>query len=189
MRRRGRLRAVPETHSPPPAGLAEGTRRRLIRDPRGWLAAGFGAGFSPWAPGSVASVLAVLPWWFWLSDLPLADYLGVVALAFLVGLWAARWAIRECRVEDPPLLVWDEVVGVWLALSVVPREWPWVLAAVLLFRWLDIAKPGPVGWVDRRVKGAFGTLLDDLLAGALTAVVMATAVLLAPYLQAALAGR
>jgi phosphatidylglycerophosphatase A len=187
--RKRHLRAVPSPVAPAPRphNLPEGTRRRLIRDPRGWLAAGFGAGFSPWAPGTVASIAAVVPWWFGLSGLPVADYLGVVALAFLVGLWAARWTIRESRVEDPPLVVWDEVVGVWLALAVVPREWPWVLAAVVLFRVFDIAKPWPVGWADRRVKGAFGTMLDDLLAGLMVAGLMAVAVALAPTVETALA--
>lgn len=154
----------------------------MIRDLRGWLAAGFGAGFSPIAPGTVGSLVAALAWWFWLYDLPLADYLGVVLLAFLAGLWAARWAIRECRLEDPSVVVWDEVVGMWLALCLAPREWPWVLAAFLLFRLLDIAKPWPVGWADRRVKGAFGTMLDDVLAGLITFVVLQVALALWPLL-------
>jgi len=188
MRRRARLRVVPERAPPPAQTMTAGTRRRLVRDPRGWLATGFGVGFVPRVPGSAASVLAVLPWWFWLSDLPLADQLGIVALAFLLGLWAARWTIRESGLQDPPVLVWDEVVGVWLALSVLPREWPWVLAALLLFRLLDIAKPGPIGWVDRRFKGAFGTMADDLLAGALTAVVLALVLALLPPLRALLGG-
>jgi len=190
MKNRRHLRGLPST--PPaevvrsPQHLPPGTRRRLIRDPRGWLATGLGAGFSPWAPGTVATVVAVLPWWFWLSDLPLADYLGVVGLAFLLGLWALPWTIRESGRADPPLVVWDEVVGIWLALALVPTEWPWVLAAVLLFRLLDITKPGPIGWADRHFKGAFGTLFDDLLAGALTALVMALALAAAPPLLAAL---
>jgi len=186
VKNRRHLRALPTT--PPatavrsPGSLPPGTRRRLIRDPRGWLAAGLGTGFSPWAPGTLATLAAVLPWWFWLSELPLADYLGIVGLAFLLGLWALPWAIRECGRTDPPLVVWDEVVGVWLALALVPTEWPWVLAAVLLFRLLDITKPWPIGWADRRFKGAFGTLLDDVLAGLLTAAVMVLALAVVPLL-------
>ncbi|HEY9150823.1 MAG TPA: phosphatidylglycerophosphatase A, partial [Gammaproteobacteria bacterium] len=47
----------------------------------------------------------------------------------------------------------------------VPTGWPWVLAAFLLFRLLDIWKPWPIRWVDRRVGGGFGIMLDDVLAG------------------------
>lgn len=186
MKNRRHLRALP-TSSPAtavrsPGQLPPGARRRLIRDPRGWLATGFGIGFSPWAPGTLATLAAVPPWWFWLSDLPLADYLGIVGLAFLLGLWALPWAIRESGRADPPLVVWDEVVGVWLALALVPTEWPWVLAAVLLFRLLDITKPWPIGWADRRFKGAFGTLFDDALAGVLTAAAMVLALAVVPLL-------
>lgn len=148
--------------------LHAGSRRRLIRDPRGWLASGFGLGFSPIAPGTIASAAALLPWWWWLHELPVAAYFGVLLAAFLLGLGSARWTIREARVDDPPLLVWDEVVGMWLALWMVPAEWPWVLAAFLLFRCIDIAKPWPVGWVDRHCKGGLGAMLDDALAGLIT---------------------
>lgn len=162
--------------------LPGGTRRRLMRHPRGWIAAGFGTGFSPWAPGTLGSLVAILPWWLWMHDLPAADYAGVVILAFALGVWAARWAIRECRVEDPSLVVWDEFVGMWMALAVVPREWPWVLAAFVVFRLFDVLKPWPVRWADRSLKGGFGTMMDDAFAGLMTMAVMQVALLLWPYL-------
>lgn len=165
--------------------LPVGTRRRLMRHPRGWIAAGFGAGFSPWAPGTVGSLAAILPWWLWGHALPLADYAAVVLLAFAVGVWAARWAIRESRVEDPSLVVWDEVVGMWLALWMLPRSWPWVLAAFLVFRLFDIWKPWPVRWADRSLKGGLGTMVDDALAGLMAMLVLQVALALAPMFRAA----
>mgnify|MGYP005752391613 CR=1 FL=1 len=143
----------------------EGTRRRLMKHPLGWLAAGFGAGFSPWAPGTVGSIAALLPWWFLMRDLPPLLYLGVVALGFAVGTWAAHWVIRETRIEDPGLVVWDEYIGVWIALLAAPAGWPWMLAGLVLFRLFDIAKPWPVSWADRKLHGGFGAMLDDALAG------------------------
>lgn len=67
------------------AVLPVGTRRRLMKHPLGWLAAGFGAGFSPRAPGTVGSLAALLPWWFFLRDLSLPVYLAVLAVGFAAG--------------------------------------------------------------------------------------------------------
>jgi hypoxanthine phosphoribosyltransferase len=58
--------------------LPVGTRRRMMRNPRGWIAAGFGAGFSPIAPGTVGSIVAILPWWLWMHDLAPRDYAAVL---------------------------------------------------------------------------------------------------------------
>lgn len=163
--------------------LPVGTRRRLMRHPRGWIAAGFGAGFSPVAPGTVGSAVAIVPWMLWLHDLPVQDYAAAVILAFAVGIWAANWVIRESRVEDPSLVVWDEIVGMWLVLWAVPMEWPWVLAAFLVFRLFDIWKPWPVSWADRRLKGGLGTMIDDVFAGLMGMAVMLVAVHSWPLLR------
>ena len=163
--------------------LPVGTRRRMMRHPRGWIAAGFGAGFSPIAPGTVGSIVAIAPWWLWLHDLAPRDYAAVLILAFVVGVWAARWAIRESRVEDPSLVVRDEFVGMWLALWLLPREWPWVLAAFALFRVFDVWKPWPVRWADRSLKGGFGTMVDDALAGLMAFGVLQVALAVWPMLR------
>lgn len=143
----------------------EGTRRRLMKHPLGWLAAGFGAGFSPRAPGTAGSLAALLPWWFLMRDLSPLAYWAVVAAGFAIGCWAAHWVIRETRIEDPGLVVWDEYIGVWIALFAAPAGWPWMLAGLVLFRVFDIAKPWPVSWADRQLHGGFGAMLDDALAG------------------------
>ena len=161
-----------------------GTRRRMMRHPRGWIAAGFGAGFSRVAPGTVGSLVAIIPWWLAMHALPPAEYVAVLILAFAVGIWAARWAIRESGVSDPSIVVWDEFVGLWLALWMLPREWPWVLAGFMVFRLFDVWKPWPVRWADRHAKGAFGTMLDDLLAGLMAFAVMQLALALWPLLRA-----
>ena len=109
-----------------------GIRRRLMKHPLGWLAAGFGSGFSPWAPGTVGSAAALLPWWFLMKDLPLPAYLAVLAAGFALGCWAAHWVIRETKIEDPSLVVWDEFIGLWIALLAAPAGWPWMLWGVLV---------------------------------------------------------
>ena len=147
------------------AVLPVGTRRRLMKHPLGWVAAGFGAGFSPKAPGTVGSLAALLPWWFFLQHLSLPVYLGVLAAGFAIGCWASHWAIRETKIEDPSLVVWDEYVGMWIALLAAPAGWPWMVAAFVLFRIFDIAKPWPVSWADEKLHGGFGAMLDDAIAG------------------------
>lgn len=143
----------------------EGTRRRLMKHPLGWIAAGFGSGFAPRAPGTVGSVVALLPWWFLMKDLPLPAYLAVIAGGFALGWWAAHWVITQTGIEDPGLVVWDEYVGVWITLLAAPAGWPWMLAGLVLFRLFDIAKPWPVSWADQKLHGGFGAMLDDGLAG------------------------
>ena len=146
--------------------------RVLLAHPAGWIATGLGSGLAPRAPGTAGSLLALLPWWLWLRDLPPIAYLGVVAVAFLVGVWAARWCIARTGIADPGFVVWDEFVGLWLALAWVPAGWPWIAAGFLLFRLFDIWKPWPVRWADRNVHGGVGVMLDDLLAGALALAVL-----------------
>ena len=142
-----------------------GTRRMLMKHPLGWVAAGFGAGFSPRAPGTVGSLAALLPWWFWLQALPLWQYALVLALSFVIGVLAAEWVIRRTGIQDPSLVVWDEYLGMWIALIAAPTGWGWMVAAFVLFRGFDILKPWPVSWADNHVSGGFGAMLDDVLAG------------------------
>lgn len=156
------------------------TRRRLMKHPLGWIAAGFGAGFAPKAPGTVGSLAALIPWWLFMRELPLPAYLAVVVAGFGIGVWAAHWAIRKTGIEDPAFVVWDECVGMWIALCLVPAGWPWVVAAFVLFRCFDIAKPWPVSWADRKLHGGFGAMLDDALAGVYALAVLQTLVFFLP---------
>ena len=145
--------------------MPEGTRRALTRHPLGWVAAGFGAGFSPKAPGTVGSAVALLPWFFLMRDLPWPLYVGVLLATFALGCWAAHWVIARTGIDDPGVVVWDEYVGMWIALFMAPAGWPWMLAAFAAFRLFDIWKPWPVSWADEKLHGGFGAMLDDALAG------------------------
>jgi phosphatidylglycerophosphatase A len=137
----------------------------LLRHPAGWIATGFGSGFSPRAPGTAGTAAALLPWWLWMRGLPLPYYMAAITAAFAVGVWASSWVVRRGGVQDPQVVVWDEFVGVWIALIAVPAGWIWMLAGFALFRLFDIWKPWPVSWADRRVYGGFGVMLDDVFAG------------------------
>jgi phosphatidylglycerophosphatase A len=140
-------------------------RAGLLRHPWGWLGTGFGSGLAPRAPGTAGSLAALLPWWFLLRGLDPWLYALVLGATFAVGVAAADWLIARTRIQDPSVFVWDEFVGVWLALFLAPPGWPWMLAGFALFRLFDIWKPWPVRWADRRVHGGLGAMLDDVLAG------------------------
>lgn len=136
----------------------------LIRDPRLLLAFGFGSGLSPKAPGTFGTI-AALPFVFWLQASPLYVYGLVLLIGFAVGVYLCEHASRVMGVHDHGGIVWDEFIGLWLTMLAVPHGWPWLLAGFLLFRLFDIAKPWPIGWLDKKVSGGFGIMIDDVLAG------------------------
>lgn len=147
------------------APLTRDQRQRLLSHPAGWIATALGAGLSPRAPGTAGSLVALLPWWFLLRDLPVGAYLAVLVAGFALGVWACGVCDRRLDMHDQGALVWDEVIGVWITLLAAPRQWWWMLAGFALFRLFDIWKPWPVSWADRRVDGGLGVMLDDVLAG------------------------
>lgn len=138
--------------------------RAILRNPVHFLAFGFGAGLLPRAPGTWGTLVA-LPFYLLLRPLPVGVYLSVIALLFLLGIWLCERTARDLGVHDHPGIVWDEIVGYLLTMTLAPAGWIWVLLGFLLFRGFDIFKPWPIIAIDRQVKGGVGIMLDDLLAG------------------------
>jgi phosphatidylglycerophosphatase A len=132
------------------------------------LATGFGAGLVPLAPGTAGTLVAIPLYWVLKSIHP-EVFLAAIVLGLVVGVYVASRVGRDLGVNDPPAVVWDEVVGYWIAMVGTPLTWQYMLAGFLLFRLLDILKPGPIGWADRKVKGGVGVMLDDAVAGILAA--------------------
>jgi phosphatidylglycerophosphatase A len=97
---------------------------------------------------------------------------AAVVAVFLIGLWAAdRHMAATQNPDDPSEVVIDEVAGLWVACLALPEASIVGLAgAFILFRFFDIWKQGPVGWADRHLKGAFGVMADDIVAGGLAAI-------------------
>ncbi|MCD8547553.1 MAG: phosphatidylglycerophosphatase A [Aeromonadaceae bacterium] len=139
-------------------------KRLNWRNPLHWLATGFGAGLSPVAPGTVGT-LAAVPCYYLVSDWPLWAYLGLLLIGSVAGIWICQSATEAIGQEDHGGIVWDEFMGYGITMIAAPAGWFWLLAGFLLFRLFDILKPWPIGWLDRRVKGGLGIMVDDLLAG------------------------
>lgn len=143
--------------------------RIRLTNPCHLLAVGFGSGLIPWLPGT-AGTLAALPFWYLLSSLSMPVYWLLVVIAAVLGIYLCQRTSQDMGVHDHGSIVWDEFVGIWITLAVIPvNNWRWVLAGFLLFRVLDMWKPWPVGWFDRRVGGGFGIMLDDITAGVIAA--------------------
>ena len=148
------------------------------------LATGFGAGLLPRFPGTAGTAVGALAYWG-LSTQPAAVYAAACAAAAGLGVWLCGRAARALGEADPAAVVWDEIAGYWVAMSLAPRALGWALAGFVLFRFLDIVKPGPVGWIERRFSGGAGIMLDDLAAGVLTAAVLLAAERLLAFAGAA----
>ena len=135
-----------------------------FRSPVQFLAFGFGSGLSPKAPGTAGTLVAV-PLYLLVSGLNLPAYSLFTVVTALLGIWICDVASRQLGVHDHPGIVWDEFVGYWITMWAVPVDWVWIVAGFLVFRVYDIAKPWPVGPLDKKVKGGFGIMIDDVLAG------------------------
>ena len=138
-----------------------------------WIALGFGAGLAPLAPGTVGTL------WAWAAFLWLDPWLGdtqwalALVLGTAIGVVACRRTGEALGIQDHGAIVWDEIIAFWLVLWVLNGSFGQQLAAFLVFRYFDIAKPPPIRWVDRTVGGGWGVMADDLVAAFLTLLVLA----------------
>jgi phosphatidylglycerophosphatase A len=136
------------------------------------IATAGGAGYSPVAPGTCGTAVAVplawlgaeLPWWAWLL---------VTAAVTVIGIWAAAVADESWGTHDSGRIVIDEVAGYFATMAIVDRaDWITLAIGFVVFRAFDIIKPPPVRWIDREVGGGAGVVLDDVAAGVMGCAVM-----------------
>lgn len=134
------------------------------------LALGLGSGLSPKAPGTAGSLAALL---LFIPLAALGTEWAVLAtlLACVLGVPICEYTSRQLG-GDHGAIVWDEFAGLWLCLLFALPEPVWWLLAFALFRLFDVLKPWPIRWLDKNLHGGMGIMLDDLLAGAMAAVVL-----------------
>lgn len=155
------------------------TMKPVWSNPVHLLAFGFGSGAFPKAPGTAGTALAMLIYILLPPLSPLVYGLALI-ITFLLGIWICGKAASDLGLHDPGGIVWDEFVGYWVTMFMAPTGWQWALLGFVLFRLLDIFKPWPVKWADKKIEGGLGIMLDDVLAGIMAALcIQAIAVLIA----------
>ena len=135
------------------------------------MAFGLGTGLSPWAPGTVGSLLGVGVAW---ATLPLGFEVRLVLGLCMTGLgvWLCGEAARRAGVHDHPGIVWDEIAAVYLLLLTAPPSIAFWALGFGLFRLFDIWKPWPIRDLDHRLAGGAGIMLDDLVAALYAALLL-----------------
>jgi len=140
------------------------------------LACGFGTGAAPYAPGTFGT-LAALPFYWLMHDLSLYWYLLGCVILFVIGVWICERTSRDLGEHDHGGIVWDEIVGYLVTMTMAPTGWIWWVVGFLLFRLFDITKPWPIRMLDQRVHGGFGIMIDDVLAGIYAAICLQLVIL------------
>jgi len=136
-----------------------------------FLATGFHVGLIPGAPGTYGSVIGVILYLL-LNGLPLISYiLFCIAFTFL-AFWITKGALPQFRSKDPGAIVIDEIAGMVITMIGIPFTWINVGLGFLIFRVFDVVKPFPVSYCDKKIKGAWGVVLDDVVAGIYACIVL-----------------
>jgi phosphatidylglycerophosphatase A len=151
------------------------TAHFVASHPAHFIAFGFGVGLLPVAPGTAGTLLAWAIGWLAGTLLPAWTLAVIAAAGFPLGVWACGLTGRRLGIPDHGAMVWDEIVAFLLVLAIVPESLGWQAAAFVLFRFFDIVKPPPIRWFERRYRGGFGVMFDDLLAAGYALVVLAAA--------------
>jgi len=147
-------------------------RKVALGSPSGFVAFGFGSGLSPFAPGTVGTLVAI-PFALALKSLDPLGFWIALLLLFLFGIKLCADTSCKLGVHDHGGIVWDEIVGYCLAVAFVPLQWQWLLAAFALFRFFDIVKPWPIRQIDKKISGGFGIMIDDVIAALFTMILLA----------------
>ena len=162
-------------------------RSDLFRSPASFLALGFGSGLAPVAPGTAGTLVGV-GLCAVLGFLPTTMYIVLTVLISLIGITICQSASDELGVHDHGGIVWDEIAGFLVTMIAVPVSFATLVAGFILFRLFDIWKPWPIGWLDKRVEGGLGIMIDDIVAGAFACVLLHMMLLAVPVFFPAFGG-
>lgn len=135
------------------------------------FATGFGVGLAPKAPGTFGTLLAI-PLWYALTYLSDLLYITIVLALIVFAIQIADLYEKQTVSHDPSHMVIDEIVGFLVTMALLPIGWKSLLLGFILFRVLDIWKPWPVSHFNDKVKGGFGAVLDDVVAGMIANLVL-----------------
>jgi phosphatidylglycerophosphatase A len=135
------------------------------------LATGFGVGYSPIAPGTLGTLLAI-PVYYFLSNIASPIYEVTLIGFFFLSVWISEKGEIFFGKKDDSRIVIDEMIGFLIAMLWVPKTILFITIGFLLFRFFDILKPFPIRHLERRLKGGFGVVLDDVMAGVYASIIL-----------------
>lgn len=142
-----------------------------LADPIQFLALGFGSGLAPKAPGTFGT-LAAVPVFLLLSLLSPWSYFIVVFILTIAGIYICGKTAKDVGVHDHGAIVWDEFIGFFITMFMIPVSVTSLIIGFLLFRFFDILKPWPISLADKKLQGGFGIMFDDVLAGVFSLIIM-----------------
>lgn len=140
-------------------------------NPLHFIAFGFGTGTIPFAPGTFGTLIAV-PFYLALQSFATLNYFIITLFITGASIWICHKATQDIGIDDHQGMCLDEIVGYLVTMIGAPHGWLWVAIGFGLFRFFDIVKPWPIRYVDANVHGGFGMILDDVLAGILSCLVI-----------------
>ena len=129
-----------------------------------FIATGFGVGYSPVAPGTLGTLVAI-PIYYFLSDIPSPLYEITLIGFFFLSVWISENAETSFGKKDDQRIVIDEIIGFLITMLWVPKTVPFIIIGFFLFRFFDILKPFPIRRLEKGLKGGYGVVLDDVAAG------------------------
>lgn len=135
------------------------------------IATFFNIGKIKFAPGTWGT-LATVPFVYAVAQTNGLIYMIVCLLLLPLAILAAEFHERKLGTHDSSEIVIDEVLGFFIAMTWVPITWQSMLIGFFLFRVLDILKPFPIGYIDKKVHGGLGVIADDLVAGILVNIIL-----------------
>lgn len=131
----------------------------------------FGVGYLPQFPGTAASALTVVAYYFLLYRLNWVIFILLIISIFLIGVYFSNILQKDSDEEDPSKIVIDEVSGQLAGIFLVPPRLVYLILAFFIFRYLDIVKPFSLKKVET-LPGGWGVMGDDLVAGIITGIIM-----------------
>lgn len=144
--------------------MADKVPKSVWRNPIHFLAFGLGSGTVDKAPGTFGT-LAAIPAYLLMQNWTEQNYLIMLLVTFIIGVYLCDKTSKDLGVHDHSGIVWDEFVGYWITMWMAPEGWLYIVIGFVLFRVFDILKPWPISWLDKKVHGGFGIMIDDVLAG------------------------
>jgi len=149
----------------------ENLSNKVLSNPIHFLAFGFGSGLAPFAPGTFGT-LAAIPLYLLIQPLTLPLYLLITTIVCITGVWICGKSSDLLGVHDHSGIVWDEFAGYFITMIAAPVGWVWIIVGFALFRLFDIWKPWPISILDKQIHGGLGIMLDDILAGVFSLIIL-----------------